>query len=84
MVVRGYLLTDKFKVRIEWAYEDETFYDEIKWIVEAGYTFDLERPSLIGVRDKITNMYALTYPSFGEIPGVPGHSNFGIDVQQVS
>jgi len=78
LISKSYEITGNWTGVVQWEFCTMAFFYEWKSIVENGYAFDIERASDGNEPRTISNLLAITYPRFVELPDVPSKVHVGV------
>ncbi len=85
MIVEPGARVTEWRGRLVWEYAGRALWDDLRRIAELpGSTFDVARASLGAPFDALTGLYALDYPEFGEIAGMPGRTRITMNVAKIN
>jgi len=79
LISKSYEIVGNWIGIVRWEYATMAFFNMWRTIVESGYAFDLERTSDGDEPRTISNLMALDYPRFVELPDVPDKIDVGIE-----
>lgn len=84
IITSSYSRVTAWRAILGWSYIDQDFWEWLRvWAEEDYYTFDIARESLSDPLDRINDLYIMSFPTFVDIPGLPGMYNITIEVVQV-